>query len=113
MGSSYGWATARDWAKFGLLYLHQGDWNGEQIFDKSWYDYAITPTNTSNGRYGAQIWLNRGKALPDVSEDMFSFNGYQGQRVFILPSKDLVVVRLGLKELDFNAFLSEITGSIQ
>lgn len=112
VGSSYGWATARDWAKFGLLYLHQGNWNGKQIFNKKWYDYAITPTNTSNGHYGAQIWLNKGKALPDVPDDMFSFNGYQGQRVYIIPSKDLVVVRLGLQEIDFNAFLSAITTSI-
>ena len=113
VGSSYGWATARDWAKFGLLYLHQGNWNGEQIFNKNWYNYAITPTNTSKGRYGAQIWLNRGRALPDVPEDMFSFNGFQGQRVFILPSNDLVVVRLGLEELDFNDFLSDLLLTIK
>ncbi len=108
VGSSYGWATARDWAKFGLLYLHNGEWNGEQIFDKDWVAYATTPTNTSNGRYGAQIWLNAGGHYPDAPKDLYSFNGYQGQRVFVIPSKDLVIVRMGLSELDFNDFLKGI-----
>ncbi len=58
VGSSYAWATARDWAKFGLLYLHKGNWNGEQLFDASWAEYVATPTPTSDGTYGAQFWLN-------------------------------------------------------
>ena len=113
VGSSYGWATARDWAKFGMLYLHKGNWNGEQIFDTSWADYAVQPTNSSNGRYGAQIWLNAGGFLPDVPKNVFSFNGFQGQRVYMFPTKDLVVVRLGLQELDYNDLLSEIDESIE
>lgn len=112
VGSSYGWATTRDWAKFGLLYLHKGNWNGDQIFDSSWTDYAVTPTNGSEGRYGAQIWLNVGGFLPDVPKNVYSFNGFQGQRVYILPSQDMVVVRLGLEELDFNVVLSEIINTI-
>jgi CubicO group peptidase (beta-lactamase class C family) len=111
-GSSYGWATARDWAKFGLLYLHNGNWNGEQIFDDSWVDYATQPTNSSDGRYGAQIWLNAGGYLPEVPKEVYSFNGFQGQRVYMLPSQELVVVRLGLKEMDFNVVLSEIIETI-
>ncbi len=115
VGSSYGWATARDWAKFGLLYLHKGNWNGEQIFDESWVDYATSPTNTSDGRYGAQIWLNAGGYYPDAPKDLFSFNGYQGQRVFIIPSKNLVIVRMGLAGgdyFDFNQFLKETIEAI-
>lgn len=112
VGSSYGWASLRDWAKLGLLYLHKGNWNGEQVFNKKWYDYAITPTNSSNGRYGAQIWLNRGGYLPDAPRDIFSFNGYQGQRVYICPSKDLVVVRMGLKSMDFNGLMRDIVAAI-
>lgn len=113
VGSSYGWASPRDWAKFGLLYLHQGHWNGTQVFDKTWYDYAISPTNSSEGRYGAQIWLNAGGFLPDVPRDVFSFNGYQGQRVYICPSQDLVVVRMGLKSMDFNELLNAIITTIK
>jgi CubicO group peptidase (beta-lactamase class C family) len=40
VGSSYGWATTRDWSKFGLLYLHKGNWNGEQVLDESWVKYS-------------------------------------------------------------------------
>ena len=113
VGSSYGWATARDWSKFGLLYLHNGNWNGEQIFKPSWRQYAVTPTNSSNGRYGAQIWLNAGGYLPDVPKDVFSFNGYQGQRVYMIPSHDMVIVRFGLDTMDFNELLSEILESFK
>ena len=112
VGSSYGWATPRDWAKLGLLYLNNGNWNGDQIFDASWVNYATTPTNTSNGRYGAHIWLNAGGFYPDAPKDLYSFNGYQGQRVFIIPSKDLVIVRMGLNELNFNQFLKNILNAI-
>ncbi len=115
IASSYGWATARDWAKFGLLYLNEGNWNGEQILNKSWVDYTKTPTNTSNGRYGAQFWLNAGGVYPNVPKDLFSCNGYQGQHVFIIPSKDVVIVRFGLTENpDFNLdkFLSETLAAL-
>ncbi|WP_298882975.1 serine hydrolase [uncultured Polaribacter sp.] len=114
VGSSYGWATPRDWAKLGLLYLHNGLWNGEQLFDKKWVKYATTPTPTSNGWYGAQIWLNAGNRYPDVPKNMYSFNGYQGQNVFILPDQELVIVRMGLtKNADVNEFLKGVIVSIK
>ncbi|MEL1252963.1 serine hydrolase [Flavobacterium sp. DGU38] len=116
VGSSYGWATARDWSKFGLLYLNKGNWNGEQILDESWVKYTATPTNTSEGKYGAQFWLNAGGKFPDVPRDMFYCSGYQGQMVAIIPSKDMVIVRMGLKEdpaFDFNGFLKGIVGSVK
>jgi CubicO group peptidase (beta-lactamase class C family) len=114
VGSSYGWATTRDWTKFGLLYLHKGNWNGEQLFDESWAKYVATPTNTSNGNYGAQFWLNAGGKFPDVPKEMYYCSGYQGQMVAIFPNHDLVVVRMGLsEEFDFNEFLSEIVGSLK
>lgn len=115
VGSSYGWATARDWAKFGLLYLHNGNWDGEQIINKSWVDFSKTPTHGSNGVYGGHFWLNAGKKFKDVPQDMFSCNGYQGQYVFIIPSKDLIVVRTGLlenPEFDVNNFLSKIINAL-
>jgi len=115
VGSSYGWATTRDWAKFGLLYLHKGNWNGEQLFDESWAKYVGTPTNTSNGNYGAQFWLNAGGRFPNVPKDMFFASGFQGQMVAIFPSNDLVIVRMGLKEdpeFDFNGLLSGVVSSL-
>jgi CubicO group peptidase (beta-lactamase class C family) len=116
VGSSYSWATTRDWAKFGLLYLHKGNWNGEQLFDESWATYVAAPTNGSNGDYGAHFWLNAGGKFPDVPKDMFYCSGYQGQMIAIFPSHDLVIVRMGLKEdpeFDFNGLLSEVVGSLK
>lgn len=103
VGSSYAWATTRDWAKFGILYLNKGQWNGAQLFDEEWISYITTPTEHSDGTYGGHFWLNAQGKFPDAPKDMFSANGFQGQRVFIIPSKDLVVVRMGLaEEPDFN-----------
>lgn len=118
VGSSYAWATTRDWAKLGLLYLNNGEWNGEYIFDKDWVTYATTPTPTSvsveEGGYGAQIWLNTGAKYPDAPKNMYSFNGYKGQNVFILPDQDLVIVRTGLtKNADMNTLLKGVINSIK
>lgn len=116
VGSSYGWASTRDWAKFGILYLNKGEWNGAHLFDESWVDYITKPTALSDGTYGAHFWLNAQGKFPDVPRDMFSANGYQGQYVWIIPSKDLVVVRTGLAEnpdFDVNRFLKDIVNSIK
>ncbi len=113
VASSYSWATARDWAKLGLLYLHNGNWNGEQLFDETWVEYATTPTPTSDGRYGAQIWLNAGGMYSGAPKSMFSFEGYQGQYVFVLPEQDLVVVRMGISnDIDLNQFLKGIIDAV-
>ncbi len=111
VGSSYGWATTRDWGKLGLLYLHKGNWNGKQIINESWVNYVSTPCANSDKIYGAHFWLNAGGRRPDVPLDMYAMEGYQGQMVFIIPSKDMVVVRMGLTEepiIDFNKMLKEI-----
>jgi CubicO group peptidase (beta-lactamase class C family) len=114
VGSSYGWATARDWSKLGLLYLHNGTWNGEELFTEKWVEYATTPTPTSDGSYGAQIRLNAGGKYPNVPKNMYLFSGYQGQNVYVLPDQDLVVVRMGLTEnADIDTFLSGILKSIK
>ncbi|MFV8365483.1 serine hydrolase domain-containing protein [Flavobacterium sp. XS1P27] len=116
VGSSYGWATTRDWSKFGLLYLHNGNWNGEQIFNEGWAKYTATPTNRSEGRYGGHFWLNAGGSFRDVPRDMYYCSGFQGQMVVIIPSLDLVVVRMGLKEdpeFDFNGMLKGIIESVK
>ncbi|MCK4562940.1 MAG: serine hydrolase, partial [Flavobacteriaceae bacterium] len=78
--------------------------------------YVATPTNGSDGIYGAHFWLNAGGRYPDVPKDLFSANGFQGQFVFIIPSKEIVIVRTGLTEdpeFDVNGFLREILASIE
>lgn len=115
VGSSYVYATPRDWARFGLLYLNNGNWNGEQLFPEGWVEYTKTPNLKSNGLYGAFFWLNKSKILPDVPDDAYACYGFQEQRVFIIPSKKLVVVRMGLcdsGDFDFNEFLADIIKAI-
>ena len=98
VASSYAWASTRDWAKFGLLYLNDGLWNGEQILPKAWVNYVQQPSEASKGEYGGHFWLNHGEYLLDAPKDVYYADGYQGQRVFIIPSKDMVIVRTGLTE---------------
>ncbi|NND15416.1 MAG: serine hydrolase, partial [Eudoraea sp.] len=115
VGSSYAWANTRDWAKFGLLYLNRGMWNGKRIISEDWIDYVKTPTAGSDGTYGAHFWLNAEEKYPGVPTDLYSANGYQGQYVFIIPSKDLVIVRTGLAEspeFDIDSFLQNIIDTI-
>jgi CubicO group peptidase (beta-lactamase class C family) len=119
VGSSYAFATARDWARFGLLFLNDGMFNGERILPEGWSEYSSTPCEGADmGQYGAQFWLNAGsktdvvkRMYPDVPADLFWADGYEGQNVFILPSKDLVVVKLSQSSgnyLDDNKFLADI-----
>ncbi len=104
VGSSFLFATARDWARFGLFYLQDGIWEGNRILPEGWIDYSVTPTPKAPlGEYGALFWLNAGnpwhssnREYPDLPDDIFYANGHDGQRVAILPSCDLVLVRLGL-----------------
>jgi CubicO group peptidase (beta-lactamase class C family) len=103
VGSSYMFATARDWARFGLLYLQDGVWQGERLLPEGWVSYTTTPTPKAPlGEYGALFWLNAGSASnpanrrwPSIPGDAYWANGFQGQRVIIIPSRKLVLVRLG------------------
>ncbi len=116
IGSSYGWATPRDWAKFGLLYLNDGVWNGERILPQGWVKYTAKPAKGSDGDYGAQFWLNQGGEYPKSPKDMFYCDGYQGQYVYILPSQDLVIVRMGLAGypvFDADTMIEGIIGAVE
>lgn len=117
VGSSYGWATARDWAKIGQLYLQKGNWAGKQLLEKDWVEFVQQPAPNSNNRFGGHFWLNKDGHLPDVPKDLYSLNGFQGQRVIIIPSKELVVVRLGLTydraDFDFNEWLKGIIEAVE
>lgn len=113
IGSSYLYITAKDFARFGQLYLDEGCVDSLRVLPEGWVDYTVTPASDSKGGYGAFFWLNKGKELPDVPEDMYYCKGHDGQRIFIIPSKELVVVILGYSPLpdhviDFNGLLKDI-----
>jgi len=95
VGSSYMYATGRDWARLGLFLARDGVWNGNRLLPEGFVSEMQTPNKTSNGRYSKmQTWLP-GKAS-DAGAGTFILDGHDGQNVIIVPSLDLVVVRLGL-----------------
>lgn len=115
VGSSYCYATARDWARFGLLYLRDGVWQGQRLLPEGWVNYTRAGKN-----YGALWWLNReedGKRRYEgVPEDCFSCEGYEGQHIWVIPSKDLVVVRLAMeheRNMKAAVFLQGIIKTLQ
>jgi CubicO group peptidase (beta-lactamase class C family) len=96
--SSQVYTNARDLARFGLLYLNNGVWNGERLLSPEWIEFIRTPAPSTRNRgnfYGAQWWL-----VPDdrndVPPDIYSTAGNRGQFVLVVPSHDLVIVRRGL-----------------
>ena len=118
VGSSYIYATARDYARFGLLYLQDGMFNGERVLPEGWVSYTTTAARFSNGNYGSFFWLNQGKYYPSAPEDMYICNGYDGQRIFIIPSKRLVIVVLGYSPksdggMDFDQLLKDILRTVK
>ncbi len=108
VGSSFSYATARDWARFGMLYLNDGVWEGERILPEGWIDYTRRPTPTApRGQYGAQFWMDAGygperehRRWSELPADAYFASGYEGQSVMIVPSRDTVIVRLGLSQTD-------------
>lgn len=95
--SSQVWSTARDLARFGMLYLQDGVWNGERILPEGWVRYVTTPSGPqpSDGEfgYGATFWLMN--KSPGVPADTFAAFGNRGQYVVIVPSRNVVIVRRG------------------
>ena len=117
VGSSYLYASARDYARFALLYQNDGVFNGERILPEGWVNYTVSEASASEGRYGSFFWLNRGRDLPSVPEDMYACQGHDGQRIFILPSQELVVIVLGYSPkskggMDFDSLLKDILSTL-
>jgi CubicO group peptidase (beta-lactamase class C family) len=99
-GSTYMFASARDWARFGVLYLQDGVVGGRKILHEDWVDFSAAATLDTD--YGAGFWTNRsehpnakGRVRLGIPRDAFFASGDLGQRVVILPSQQLVIVRLG------------------
>jgi CubicO group peptidase (beta-lactamase class C family) len=117
VGSSYLYATARDYARFALLYQNDGVFNGERILPEGWVKYSTSVASASNGEYGSFFWLNKGRTLPSVPEDMYMCVGHDGQRIYIMPGQELVVVILGYSPtskggMDFDRLLKDILNTL-
>lgn len=105
-GSALVWATARDFARFGYLYLRDGMWDGHRILPQGWVDFARSPGSDPHADvYGAGWWItpSHGQGSPmnatirdNNLADAFMAQGHEGQLIVVVPSRDLVVVRLGL-----------------
>ncbi|MFC2029195.1 serine hydrolase domain-containing protein [Chloroflexota bacterium] len=124
VGSSFVYASPRDWARLGLLYLQDGVWQGERVLPEGWVAYTTTPApKAPQGRYGAQWWLNAGNTAdttdrewPDLPTGIFWASGHDGQFVVVIPSHDLVLVQLGFtpdpEAWDLGAFIGDVLEAI-
>ncbi|MEO0398430.1 MAG: serine hydrolase [Pseudomonadota bacterium] len=101
VGSSYLYATARDWGKLGQLLLQDGVWESVRILPEGWTQFVTAPTKESDREYGAHFWLNqdgingRERYMPTIPDTAYMMAGHYGQYVLVLPSMNAVFVRLG------------------
>ena len=96
--SSQVYTNARDLARFGLLYLQNGMWDGERLISQDWIDFVRTPAPATVGKggyYGGQWWLVP-EGRDDVPTDAYSTSGNRGQYTIVVPSHNMVIVRRGL-----------------
>jgi CubicO group peptidase (beta-lactamase class C family) len=122
IGGAFMFASGRDWMRLGLLYLNDGVHKGERILPEGWVEYSTTPSEASLKKrgYGAQIWLNSPsphQLFPGLPEDAYAFQGHYGQYVMVIPSLELVVVRLGMTfngeaGFDKRAFLRDVVAAL-
>jgi CubicO group peptidase (beta-lactamase class C family) len=106
VGSSYMYATARDWARYGQFLLQDGVWQGQALLPPGYVTMMATPVPASDGQYGqGQTWLwGSDSKVPHVNPDAafgipgdtFWMSGHDGQNIAIIKSRQLVIVRLGL-----------------
>jgi CubicO group peptidase (beta-lactamase class C family) len=104
VGSSFVFMNARDWARFGELHRNDGVIDGRRVLPAEWVRYVTTPTpHAPEGQYGAHWWLNAGdradpgsRPWPSLPRDAYAARGYSGQWVLVIPSAELVIVRLGI-----------------
>jgi len=117
VGSSYVFASLRSYARYGLMLMNDGVFNGERILPEGWVSASVHPNAKSNGEYGSLFWLNQSGKLPSIPKDMFWCQGYDGQRLFMIPSKELIVVILGFSHIpdvmNTDKLLSDIIATVE
>lgn len=118
VGSSYVYATAKDWAQLGQLMVAGGMHAGERLLSADWVRRATQPNSSGNEpRYGYQFWLNAGGdelRWPDLPADAFAMQGNREQIVMMIPSRNLVLVRLGWSAVryPYNATFAKLLSAI-
>jgi len=120
--SSYLWATPRDWAAIGQFALQRGRWDGRDLLPADWMTYSTTnagpngPIAGEEDGYGAHWWVNRraddSLVSPDMPADTYWASGHDGQRVMVVPSADLVVVRLGFTPTEADLGVDRLVGDL-
>jgi CubicO group peptidase (beta-lactamase class C family) len=105
------YTTARDFARFGYLFLREGRWNDKQVVPEAWVKESVQPSTWENPGYGYFWWLLH---FPDVPRDMYYADGFNTKRIYVIPSLDIVAVRIGEgdDEWDDNAFLKPIVEAV-
>jgi CubicO group peptidase (beta-lactamase class C family) len=119
--SSFVYASPHDWARFGQFLLQDGVWNGRRLLPEGWVRYLTTLTPSSQRRnFGAHLWVRVPEPFnstqqpepPQIPSDAFHLTGYDGQLTSIVPSREMVVVRLGLsrnrRAWDHETFLARV-----
>jgi CubicO group peptidase (beta-lactamase class C family) len=111
--TGFDYVSARDWARFGLLHLHDGVWEGKRILPEGWIQFISTPAAADKSRgYGGLFWLNRGGAWKGVPADAYMASGHMGQDTMVIPSRDVVVVRLGPSPGGSQDYLSQLVARV-
>jgi CubicO group peptidase (beta-lactamase class C family) len=94
--SGYDYGTARNWARIGMLYLNDGVWNGERLLPEGWTKFVSSPAPAwPDSAYGGMVWVNAAGQWPALPRDAFAFRGAGGQETYVVPSRRLVIVRMG------------------
>jgi len=103
------WSTTRNMARFGLMALNKGKWNGTTVINETYFNLATTTSQTINQSYGYLWWLNgkssyrlpqsqfqfSGSIIPSAPSDMYAALGKNDQKIYVVPSKKMVVIRMG------------------
>ena len=111
--SGYDYGSARDWVRFGLLHLWDGVWQGERILPEGWTEFISTPAPAEpTEKYGGLFWLNRPSTMNQVPKDAYWSAGFMGQVTLVIPSRDVVVVRMGPSPGGFYPYLNEAVGRV-
>lgn len=119
-------STTRSMARFGLLALNQGNWNGNQIVNNNYFNFSTNTSQDLNLAYGYMWWLNgksnyrlpqtqlefSGKLIPNAPNDMFCALGKDDQKIYVIPSKKLVIIRMGNAADDSNFALSNFDNDL-